>query len=133
MKNLKEIIKKTKRLPFDKNDTDFFGNYLKKINDSNLVEMRPDPALKDEGIVEKYLDAFNLGIWVWAIPEASSSFAFVKHSKNKKTIYSVYVKDYEEQNSTWIHKGDNTTFVDATKYLTDTLKLFNTMMSGLDE
>jgi len=133
MKNLKEIIKKTKRLPFDKNDTDFFGNYLKKINDSNLVEMRPDPALKDEGIVEKYLDAFNLGIWVWAIPEASSSFAFVKHSKNKKTIYSSYVKDYEEQNGTWVHKGDNSTLVAATKYLTDTLKLFNTMMSGLDE
>ena len=133
MKNLKEIIKKTKRLPFDKNDTDFFGNYLKKIDDSNLVEMRPDRALKDEGIVEKYLDAFNLGIWVWAIPEASSSFAFVKHSKNKKTIYSSYVKDYEEQNGTWVHKGDNSTLVAATKYLTDTLKLFNTMMSGLDE
>ena len=84
-------------------------------------------------IVEKYLDAFNLGIWVWAIPEASSSFAFVKHSKNKKTIYSSYVKDYEEQNGTWVHKGDNSTLVAATKYLTDTLKLFNTMMSGLDE
>ena len=133
MKNLKEIIKKTKRLPFDKNDTDFFGNYLKKIDDSNLVEMRPDRALKDEGIVEKYLDAYNLGIWVWAIPEASSSFAFVKHSKNKKTIYSIYVKDYEEQNGTWIHKGDNNTLIAAHKYLNDTLKLFNTMMSGLDE
>tara|TARA_B110000503_G_C6856247_1_gene292947 strand:+ start:97 stop:498 length:402 start_codon:yes stop_codon:yes gene_type:complete len=133
MKNLKEIIKKTKRLPFDKNDTDFFGNYLKKIDDSNLVEMRPDRALKDEGIVEKYLDAYNLGIWVWAIPEASSSFAFVKHSKNKKTIYSIYVKDYEEQNSTWIHKGDNNTLIAAHKYLNDTLKLFNTMMAGLDE
>ena len=133
MKNLKEIIKKTKRLPFDKNDTDFFGNYLKKIDDSNLVEMRPDRALKDEGIVEKYLDAYNLGIWVWAIPEASSSFAFVKHSKNKKTIYSIYVKDYEEQNGTWIHKGDNNTLIAAHKYLNDTLKLFNTMMAGLDE
>ena len=40
MKDLKEIIKKTKRVPFSKDDTDFFGKYLMVVDKLKVAAMR---------------------------------------------------------------------------------------------
>ena len=63
MKNLEEIIKKTKRVPFSKDDTDFFGKYLMVVDKLKVAAMRPDLALKEEGIVESYHECPELGLF----------------------------------------------------------------------
>jgi hypothetical protein len=42
---LKEIVKKTKRVPFSKDDTNFFGKYLMVVDKLEVAAMRPDCSI----------------------------------------------------------------------------------------
>lgn len=145
MKNLKEIIKKTDRLPFSKDDTDFFGKYLMIVDKLNVAKMRPDISLKDEKIIDTYDETFKLGIFVWQDLISNMSFAFVKNKKkNKQTkkmniVYSLFVKDYEEDNSIWKDEGSYLTFLGATNWLSKAFsatepRIFEALkIAGLDK
>ena len=123
MKDLKEIIKKKKRVPFSKDDTDFFGKYLMVVDKLKVAAMRPDIALKEEGIVESYHECPELGLFVWLDQISNMSLAFVKHKKNNKTIYSLYVRDYEDKKTLWKNEGDYPTFLKATNWFSQAQSL----------
>ena len=123
MKDLKEIIKKTKRVPFSKDDTDFFGKYLMVVDKLKVAAMRPDIALKEEGIVKSYHECPELGLMVWLDQISNVSLAFVKNKKNNKIIYSLYTRDYEENKSLWKNEGDYSTFLKATYWFSQAQSL----------
>ena len=136
---LKEIVKKTKRVPFSKDDTNFFGKYLMVVDKLEVAAMRPDIALKEEGIVESYHESPELGLFVMLDQISNMSLAFVKHKKNNKTIYSIYVRDYEDKKTLWKNEGDYLTFLEATNWFSKALSLtepriFEALkLAGLDE
>lgn len=116
MKTLKEILKKTERETFTKTDLDFFGKYLQVLDALKVTSMRPDIALKEEGIINEYKETVELGMMVWKDEISNFSIAFEKNITKKKLKYSIYCKDYE-QNSAWKHEGDYNTFLEATNWL----------------
>ena len=59
----------------------------------------------------------KLGIFVWLEQITNMSLAFVKHKKKSKIVYSLYVKDNEDQKSLWRSEGDHSTFLEATNWL----------------
>ncbi len=117
MKSLKEIIKKTKLVSFSKEDTDFFGKYMMVTERLEVAALRPDISLKEEGIVKSFHEMGELGIFVWLEQISNMSLAFVKHKKKSKIVYSLYVKDNEDQKSLWRSEGDHSTFLEATNWL----------------
>lgn len=136
---LKEIVKKTKRVPFSKDDTNFFGKYLMVVDKLEVAAMIPDIALKEEEIVESYHESPELGLFVMLDQISNMSLAFVKHKKNNKTIYSLYVRDYEDKKTLWKNEGDYLTFLEATNWFSKALSLtepriFEALkLAGLDE
>ena len=139
MKSLKEIIKKTKLVSFSKEDTDFFGKYMMVIDRLEVAELRPDVSLKEEGIVKSFHEMGELGIFVWLEQISNMSLAFVKHKKKSKIVYSLYVKDNEDQKSLWENKGDHSTFLEATNWFSETIsptepRIFEALKAaGLDK
>ena len=139
MKSLKEIIKKTERVSFSIEDTDFFGKYLMLLDKLKVTAMRPDNSLKDEGIIESHHECTKLGMFVWLDQISNMSLAFVKHKKKKKTISSLYVRDYEEDKTLWKNEGDYSNFFEATNWFNISIsvtepRIFEALkVAGLDK
>ena len=110
MKSLKEIHKKLKPIPFEKDDRNFMGNYLKYLGD-NKIKFRFDPRLKEEGLINSYEECNELGMIVIACEQMESSWAFVKSKKN----YSILLCDWHE--GTWSVQAESDNFQEIFKPL----------------